>query len=370
MTTQTEVQENPLMKLVTTLELQHSEKKDIVLGGSKLEYHDGKLWVPKPMGAVGFDGFKPTDVCHDQIAGKLQIPVQYYKRMMSSNPELLEHNINSWLGKDEKIKYLLRAFGAPEGTGVARALLSDRFHILDNYDVLLAALEAIKEMKVNVKITKAEVTDRRMYLHVTCPEVEQDAEVFLRHYLRENDAAGNGIVSGLVITNSEVGLGTFEVRPRAVIVKCNNGLICKDESYKRIHLGSKMDEGAIEWSERTKKKNYELVISQTQDAVRTFLSPKYLGQMIERIAEAHQIVLEHPIDAVQNVFKELSISEDHKSSILKYFVEDGDSKASGIFQAVTRQAQAMSADDQYEIETNAFGILSKIKKFDKPFSKN
>lgn len=367
MNTETVVPSNPLTSLVELLEDQHTRKQDMVMRGSTITYRDGKLHVEQGPGL--FTDYTPTSLCHDQIAAKLGIPVKYYERMMESYPELLEYNINMWLAKDQKVKYLLRCFGN-DGGGVARALLSDRFHILDNHDVLFSALQAIKEMGVKVKIDKAEVTDKRMYLHVSCPEVETQAEEFLKNYLKSNDAVGNGIVSGLVITNSEVGLGTFEIRPRAVIVKCNNGLIMKDESYKRVHLGTRMDEGSVEWSDRTKKKNFELVMSQTQDAVKTFLSEKYLGKMIERIADAHQIALEHPIDTIQNVCKELGIGEEHKRDILKYFVEDGDPRASGVFQAVTRSAQNMGADAQWEIETAAFGLLPKIKKFDKPFSNN
>lgn len=361
---------NQLADLVLTLEDQRKTKKDMILKGSTITYRDGKLHVQDGKGAaVKFFDYAPTDLCHNQIATKLGIPTKYYDRMMQDYPELLEYNINLWLAKDERIKYMLRTFGA-EGTGVARALLSDRYHILDNYDVLFTALEAIKKMNVNVKITRAEVTDRRMYLHVVCPEIEMQAEAFLREYLKENDAAGNGIVSGLVITNSEVGLGTFEIRPRAVIVKCNNGLIAKDESFKRVHLGARMDEGDVLWSQQTKNKNTELVMSQTQDAVRTFLSKDYLGKMVTKIADAHNITLEHPVDCIQHVCHDLGINDKHKAEILKYFINDGDTKASGVFQAITRSAQNMGADMQYEIESAAFSLLPKITKFDKPFTAN
>src|SRR5690606_22140046 len=123
------------------------------------------------------------------------------------------------------------------------------YNIIDDYDVLFSALEAIKNTGVEVEITKADISDNRMALHVICPAVEQQADAFLREYLKENDAVGNGIVSGFVITNSETGNGAFEIRPRAVIVKCNNGLVVKDDRFRRIHLGGKMNEGQIIWSE-------------------------------------------------------------------------------------------------------------------------
>lgn len=360
--------ENPLNNLVELLEAQNLDKKDMIMQGATLTYSGGKIWVNdgKQFGSIGYT---PSELCHVQIAEKLKIPKAYYDRMLTSYPELLEYNINLWLRKDEKIKYMLRCFGN-NGEGIARAMLSDRFLRLDNYDVLFTALEAIKSMNVNVKILRAEVTEKRMYLAVVCPDIELEAENFLRGYLKNNDAAGNGILSGLIITNSEVGLGSFEIRPRAIIVKCNNGLIMKDDNYKRVHLGSKLDDGTIQWSEKTKDKNTQLVMSQVCDAVSTFLSPEYLGKMVERIAEANNIQLEHSIDAIQHVCKELSIGEEHKRKILKYFIEDGDTKASGIFQAITREAQNMGPDVQFEVESGAFSLLPNIKKYDKPFSNN
>lgn len=363
----------PIVSLVNTLQAQDTMKMDYVQKGATLGYKDGKIWVmDQRPGKFGHVGYVPTDLCHGQIAEKLGIPMQYYRKMQMSHQQLLEYNINLWLAKDESIKYLLRTFdgGADQQLNIARALLSDRFHLLDNYDVMFHALKAIKEMGVNVQITKAEVTERRMYLHVICPEIEHDATEFLKDYLKTNDAVGNGIVSGLVISNSEVGQGSFQIRPRAVIVKCNNGLVAKDESYTRIHLGGRMESGLIEWSEKTKQKNFELVMSQTQDAVKTFLSKDYLGKMVTKIADAHRIPLNYPIDAVQNVCKELTINDEDKRDILKYFVQDGDTNASGIFQAITRKAGDMDADTQHDLEAAAFGLLPKIQKYDKPFSKN
>jgi len=359
--------------LVSRLELQKVQKRDFIVPASELRYTpEGRMIIEKKRsGLTDLRGNFLNDNCHAQVADKLQIPVAYYKRMMQTNPELLASNINGWLGQSSN-KYLLRTFDTdPEQPGIARAFLSDRYNMMDNYDVLLAALEAIKKMGVRVQISKAEVTDRRMYLHVSCPELEINAESFLRGYMKEEGAAaGNGIFTGFVLTNSEVGLGTFEIRPRATIVKCMNGLVGTDDRFRRVHLGAKLDEGEVLWSERTKRKNYELIISQTQDAVRTFLSTDYLNGMIQKVAEAHKIQLEHPYDTCQNVCRELSIGEEHKKGILSYFMADGDHRASGVFGAVTRQAQKMAIDDQFEVECGIGKLLPSIAKFDKPFGKN
>jgi hypothetical protein len=354
-----------LSSLVTKLELQKDMKRDIVAPAKFI--HMDKSGI---LTVDGEHNFNPNRLFESQIAEKLGIPSNYYQKMKESIPEVLAENVNGWLNYSPRKQYLVRAWAQPEQIGIARAFLSDRYNIIDNYDVLFAALDAIKKTGVSVEITKAEVTEHRMYLHVVCPEIEVAADEFLREYLKENDAVGNGIISGFVISNSEVGSGTFEIRPRAVICKCNNGLVVKDERFRKYHLGSQMYSGEIVWSERTKQKNYELIISQTEDAVKTFLSKGYLGNMIEKIAQIHQIPLTHPIDAVQNVCTHLRINEDQKVNILNYFLKDGVHNAGGIFQAVTRGAQHMDADTQHEVEMSISELMPKIQKFDKPFSKN
>ena len=361
---------NPLENLVKKLELRNALKRDFVVPTNKLYWtQDGEITINTDNAETVF--YNPTDLFETQIAEKLGIPMAYFHKMKSQHAELLQQNVNGWLQKQTNKKYMIRGLdGCNDETNIGRAFLSDSYNIIDDYEVLFAALEAIKQTGVKVKINTADVTENRLYLSVTCPEIEVQAEEFLKGYLKENEAAGNGIISGFIITNSEVGKGAFEIRPRAVICKCNNGLIVKDERFRRVHLGSKLDAGEIVWSDRTRAKNRDLIVSQVSDAVKTYLSADYLGVMIEKIAQLKEIELKYPIDAVQNVCKTLGVGEEDKSEILKYFLEDGDHRASGILNAVTRQTQKMDLDLAFEIEGNVVDLMFKHKSYDKPFSKN
>lgn len=361
---------NVLKDISRKLEIQNAKKKDFVSPASLLTYEDGKM-VIKGKDKKVIMAADVTEFCHEQISEKLDIPIKYYKRMMKDRPLLLAENINTWL-RDNGNKYLLRCLKEEDtDKAITRAFLSSRYNCIDNYDLLFAALDAIKRMRVKVEIVKAEVTDRRFYLQVVCPEVEIQAEAFLKGYMKENpDAVGNGIISGFTISNSEIGCGRFSIAPRAVIGRCANGLVVKEDSFNQVHLGENLQSGEIIWSERTKQKNYELIISQVQDAVSTFLNKNYLGSMVEKIAKTRDIKLEHPMDAVQNICKELKISDNHRKNILDYFLKDGVHDASGILHAVTREAQNMDADMQYDVEGTIIGHVINISKFDKPFSKN
>lgn len=357
---------NNLNSLVQTLEVQHATKADYVIEGNLLVMKDGVITsVSQKLPKI----YTPNEVFHAGAAEKLGIPVGYYKRMRSELPQLLDTNVTAWLQNMAGKNVLLRTFETVEGN-VARAFLSDRYLAIDNYDVLFAVLEAIQGMGVKVEIRNADVTDKRLYLNVVAPEVEIQATEFLKAYLPNRTGVGNGIISGFTITNSEVGFGQFQIRPRAVILKCNNGLIVPDDTFSRIHLGSKLEAGVINWSQETKNKNMELIMSQTRDAIRTYLSEDYLGKVVQHIAQAHAIKLENPLDAVQNVCKELKYTEDQRRKILAHFVEGADMHASGVAHAITRHAQDEDPDTRNDMEVQAFTILPKIQQFDKPFSGN
>lgn len=354
-----------LQNLVATLEAQQAQKADYVVPSESLVMEGGLISTKNGDRKI----YAPNEIFHEGLSDKLSIPLTYYRRMRAERPELLDMNVNGWLQHMGGKNVLLRTFESAE-KNVARAFLSDRYMALDNYDVLFTVLEAIKKMGVKVEIKNADVTDKRLYLNVVAPDIEIQATEFLKHYLRENGGAGNGIVSGFTISNSEVGCGQFSVRPRAVIIKCNNGLIKPEDAFSRVHLGSKLETGVIQWSQETRNRNLQLVMSQVTDAINTYLSQDYLGKMVADIARAHEIKLEHPIDTVHHVCKELRYTEEQRKSILAHFVTDGDTKASGIIHAITRHAQTEDADTRNDMETDAFKILPKLQSFDKPFSGN
>lgn len=353
-----------LTNLVATLQEQHAQKADYVIP-SQLLVMDGGRIISKQVARI----YTPNEVFHEGLSDKLQIPLQYYRRMQNDRPELLDLSVNHWLQHQAGKNVLLRTFEST-GSNIARAFLSDRYQAIDNYDILFAALEAIKSMGVKVEIMNADVTDRRLYLNVTCPEVEIEARKALEGYLTTRSGVGNGVISGFTVTNSEVGCGSFQIRPRAVILKCGNGMISPDDTFSRVHLGGKLEQGAISWSQDTRNKNLELVMSQLRDAIKTFLSPEYLGRMIEKIEKAAELKLDNPVDTVQNVCKELRFTEAQRRSILDHFVQGGDTHASGVAHAITRQAQDEDPDNRNDMELAAFAMLPKIKQFDKPFSGN
>jgi hypothetical protein len=311
------------------------------------------------------------DCCHTQIGQRLDIPKKYYDKMLGNTmaQHILDYNVTNWFRLRNENNFLLRTFiDKEEKTGIARAILSDRYNVLDNYDVMLATLDAIRESGINVQIESGDITDTKFYMRFVCPDIEMDAPDILKNYrVPDGSTGGNGIISGFVISNSETGNGKFSISPRAVVLACRNGMIFKNDAFQKTHLGSKMEEyTTIDWSEETRQKNYELVCSQVKDAIKYYASEEYLGAKIHELIEKGNKELNHPIETIKNVSKHLSISEEKESSILNYFIKSGDTNAFGVTQALTYFAQHnASPEERYEIESESVMILDSIEEFDK-----
>lgn len=312
--------------------------------------------------------YGPLRIAHNQIAARLGIPRKYYRRMKGDAPALLAENVNTWTARAER-NYLARTFKprqADSGNGTLRALLSDRYKVIDNLDLLYAVLDAIRETGMNVNIQSCDLSSRRMYVSVNAPDITFDADDLMTGYRNpEGNRFSPTLTAGLIFSNSETGHGSFQVLPRPTANVCTNALTWKDDRIRRVHLGSQLDQGAVQWSRETQRQNLRLLQQQVQDAVKTFLSIDYLRRLSARMLDAGDQPLDHPINAVTAAADFAGLTDDEKADVVDYFVRGGDTRAVGVAQALTYHAQqADSADAQYEIEAGVQGILENMHRFD------
>lgn len=350
-----------LQGLLATLEAQEEMKNDLVASSKKhLSFVKGQLIVIDKKKKITFT---PTNHFHKQVADKLGIPKPYYDKILSEGISLLDDNVNHWLNDEDK-NYLVRTFkaGAHNYNNVARAFLSDRYGIIDNHQVLVEALDAIKQTGVKVDIVNAELSDTRMFLKVVCPGVEVKAKEMLKMYKAATET-GFGVISGFTLQNSEIGAGSFKISPRGLVLACKNGLIMTKDELKNVHLGSKMDELGFNKNKDVMRANIRLIREQIKHAVKIFLSKDYLKKLVDVYTELGEPRIEAPIDKVIEVVgKAYSINEDRKASILRYFVEGGDTRRIGLASAMTREVQDLvDADLRHETEVASFEMLKNFK---------
>ncbi len=356
---------NQIETLVATLEHQNEIKKDYVAPASSMFFADGKLVITREDSQVLFT---PSSLFHQQMSDYLSIPKAYYDRLKDGTNEtikLLDENVNHWLARSEKSR-LVRTFENENNT--ARAFLSDNYNMIDNYEVLFEALAAIRETGLNIDVNTAELSETRMYLKITCPDVEVSAKSLLERYARtkhEYAERGYGVIAGFVLSNSEVGRGSFQIAPRALVRICNNGLINTGEALKRVHLGSKMD-AMFEDSKNVRAANVRLIKEQLKHAIKVFMSKAYVEKLVNLYSELGEKEIAAPVaGVVEVVAKNYSLSQERKNSILNYFIKAGDSRRIGMVHAITEELQTLSdADQKHDGEVMALDMLQNFDKIE------
>lgn len=357
-----------LADLARLLRQHQAAKVDVVAAASAIRAGNARLVIRETAPVLSDDGvtmtagtYTPTDVCDSGLADKLGIPVTYLRRMRQQRPDLYDANVNGWLTTDQR-RFLVRALRGGEDGGVARAFLSDGYKIIDNLDVLLAALDGVREAGIDVQIDGCDLTERRMYVRVVCEQVRALAPRLLAGYrspFTGASGADNPVVfAGFVLANSETGCGAFTLTPRLVVEVCRNGMTITRDALREVHLGGKLDEGLIRWSGDTHDKSLALVRAKTRDAVATFLDTRYVTDALASIEEAAQVPVTSPESAVRTVSTRLRFTDAQADDILRHFIQGGDCTAGGIMQAVTATAQTIpDADTAYEMESQALRAL-------------
>ncbi len=247
-----------------------------------------------------------TKPCHDQIAERLEIPTKYYQKMKDEAPELLAHNVNTWL-KAKPREFFIRGLG-----GSVRALLSDKYRVIDHLDVIWCALN---ELQVNeVLIEDCYLSETEMNVKIKNPE--------LKDFIRSKDDL---ILGGLLLVNSETGHRALRVEPRVFRVKCTNGMVIEEFITRQIHLGN----GNNGYDE-------EIYVSMRRSIRELF---GRFGEIVLALRESTEIKITSPLKVIGNVVEHYRLSEDQKASILMAFGAEPELDQYGIANAITRAAK-------------------------------
>jgi hypothetical protein len=324
-----------LMSLVKEPERQKESKLDLIVDSSTLkavpDEKDGiRLVIP------GYGEFPLTNWAHGQLADKLGIPRKYYERMRSSGKSgLLAENVNAWLR--EKERRLIRILD-----GRIRAILSDRYRILDNYDLVFLVLDEFKKRET-VEIYRIDLTETMLYLKA--------ADRTLADSVREEDI----VYGGIIIRNSEVGASALRIEPFILRRICGNGLILQ-QSLKKIHLGRQTIEiGEIEWSDETRELEDKVIWARVRDIIRATFDKQVFLSWVKRLRESTQVRIEKPIEAVENIVGHLNLSEEQKQRLLMHFSEP---TKYGLINAVANLARELKdIEEQVKLEEFAGGML-------------
>jgi hypothetical protein len=326
-----------LIDLATEVQRQVQSKRDFLADTRSITMYDkGNLLELEDK------DFEITSHCHHQIGERLQIPRKYYDRMRVSAPALLTSNVNHWFKNSPETR-MIRTLD-----GRARAFLSDRYRPLDNFDLMENILQVVKEKKL--KIVSAELTETRLYLKIIMMEMEGEVK------------PGDPVQAGVIISNSEIGMGSVNIQHMINRLVCSNGMIVPDSGLRRFHIGRRnnnSEDGIIEYlKDETKILDDKAFWAKIRDIVEATLNKDSFDLILNRLRKSTENKIEgNPVKVVEEITKRYSFSENEKGGILNELINGGDLSMWGLANAVTATSQKV---DDYDRATDLEKIGGQI----------
>src|SRR5579883_2603357 len=243
-----------LPELAKKIEANRTAKADYVAPARQM-----RLTTANQLALDGIGEFTVTDHTHSQLAEKLAIPIGYYNRMRTEAPDLLAANVNHWFQKQPEKRHMVRT-----RSGNARAFLSDRYSRIDHEEIADAVLPILIGEE-DLEITSCELTENRMYIKVVTPKITGEVKV------------GDEVQSGLVISNSEIGLGAVSVRPMVYRLVCKNGMISgsdRDGALHAAHIGAQATKSETVYqmlSDETLRQDDKVILMKVRDVTKAML---------------------------------------------------------------------------------------------------
>jgi hypothetical protein len=337
-----------LQELAMEIERQNNVKKDYIANTEEMlmsvSEHGGENDRGAPFLSIpGMEPFGINEIAHNQIGEKLGIPSRYYDRMRAEQPELLAENVNTWFRK-EPSRRMVRTLD-----GTARAFLSERYRRIDHHEIAGAIFPMIADMK-GATVESCEITEKRMYLKVVNPRITTEI------------VKGDIVQSGLLISNSETGLGSVNVMPLIYRLVCSNGMIAADSGKRKFHSGrtNESDDGHEIYRDETIAADDKAFVMKLQDIVRATANSVQFERIVTAMKTGTTAKITGDVPAVVELAaKNYGIIERESQGILDFLIRGGDLSLYGLANAVTRQAQEVkSYDRSTELEMTAWHMLS------------
>lgn len=280
-----------------------------------------------------------TNVAHRQLSEYCSIPAKYYD-LMRQHPGLLAKNVEYWL-KHSSDRRMIRTLD-----GNIRAVLSDKYRILDNFDIAQNLLPMLNEAQAEVE--SCEVTEKRLYIKAITHKVQAEVKV------------GDVVSAGVLIQNSEVGHGSLAIKPLVYRLVCKNGAIADKYAMKKYHVGRVIEIPDVEFQKDTLVADDRAFWLSTRDLVKHCLNEVSFKKIVESLSEAATQKIGPVSEVIELVTKDYGFADTEKQSVLEHLINGADLTSWGLGNAVTRAAQDVeSYDRSTELETFGFEIMQR-----------
>lgn len=195
------------------------------------------------------------------------------------------------------------------------------------------------------------ICENKMYIKVVNPKITKDVSV------------GDTVQSGIVISNSEVGLGSVSVSPLIFRLVCSNGMIAQDGTVRKYHIG-RANESDFDYNilrNETIEADDKAFLMKVQDAVTAATSEAVFSKIVGQMQNAKEAKIEprNVPKVVELTSKHVGITQFETEGVLGHLISGGDLSLYGLGNAVTRYAQDVkSYDRSTELEATGYKIIT------------
>ena len=288
------------------------------------------------------------------------IPVQYAKQVLATRDgyeEMIRH-INQRLSVSGSMT-LVRHMDAR-----VTAFLSDKYRVIDNYDLAFACLQAAErtgakpiECTLSDDIMRIKLLDENTWESVVDARttgVGSREHVARLGYHFAVDLPNDAVLPVVTVSNSETGGGSLHLKLGIVRAACANLMILEDV-VSQVHLGSRLDPGIFR--PETRKMNDDLLVRKAIDGIEAGFKPDVFYRMVDKARGAVEDLIEDPIAATDAFVRDASLTEEDRDRLLALFLGDYSSTRWGLAQAVSRFSQEKDADAGSDLEHAAGKLM-------------
>jgi len=285
-----------------------------------------------------------------QICARLKIPFKHAERLYTKHPDLLAHLINALFSREPE-KRLIRTLG-----GNVRAFLSDKFRIIDNFDVaanILPVVENILGVSWRDAVRSCDVTESKMYIKVVrndlVAEIPPPPGVEMG---RGHTFFVDKVQAGIKISNSEIGLGRVIISPAIFTERCTNYATFESDKFAAVHLGRKQGEGADItelYSDETKALDDAAIFGKIRDVTQAALDGTLFKKHVALLTEARSDEIPqgvNPVKVVEVLKDSKDLNEIEADAIIANLMAGGDLSRYGYHAAITRAAEGVDSYDR------------------------
>ena len=330
----------PLADFIETVKAQSTNKVDVIKPESEIRLKDVDTLVDgTPLTDSGMNSLRMfTDIPSTMI--NFLKEREYNDDMVKFVNAELDRRETDWNNKGkEKRSFNVRIRHDDEGNDVIRAIVSERYGVIDNHEAMEMVANALPSL------------NDALASHLSNDGDDIFGNILLPDYMKSEPDSDYGV--GIAFKNSEIRNSTFKISPFLFRAICLNGMIWgrmnSEINVNQRHMG-KIDLGDLQM--------------QVTQAVKVALTQG--NDMLTLLGYAKQVKVTNPVAVIAQLARDEKMTIEqgklwHKGYLDSLHERHGDvheKSAFGIINGLTRSAQDYTGSTREEMETLASKILA------------